>query len=281
MSTVQDLLAQLNAQSGNVQWRLVGDGTPVEQVTQTTVPDPNGIKPPQTVNRGSGKYYVVVQDNQNPPNQRALTLVADPNSAALQSPSVHQGGTTTTGPLRIRQTGVNDQDVDAAGKVTPRTDIYQGDLNKIDWRSGGPLEDIPQGAKQASPTAKLDRIDSSGNIIPPGDTTTKAVQLRDPQTGTTTDVPKDPAGTLTPIGNTMYVVKPDGSATVVNGPDGKPLNKPQDKQQLNVPGIGLVEYDPAKQGSDAYNVIVKTPTGVQPKDLQPQKVNGKTYLPVD
>jgi len=279
MSTVQQLLDQLNATSGQTQWRLVGNGTPVEHTSVTTVPDPMGIKPPTTVNRGDGSYYVIVQDNGNPPNQRAMMLTPDANSPALQQPSVHQGGTTTTGPLKVRQTGVNDVDTDASGKQTPRTDIYTGDLNKIDWNPGGPLQDVPASSttKQPSATSALDRIDADGNDATKSGKPT--VTLRDPATGTTIALPKDPNGVVTPVGNNFYVVKPDGSSVLVTDKTGNPVSKQTEAQALNVPGIGVVAFDPTHPENS--KVIISTPTGVQAKDLQPQKANGKVYIATD
>jgi len=152
---------------------------------------------------------------------------------------------------------------------------------------GGPLkpvEGLPTSAAPAStttkptPTGELDRLDASGKLIPPGDTTTKPISLRDPATGSVIDVPKDPAGSVTAVGDTLYVIKPDGSSTPVIGPDGKPLSKPKDASQFNVPGIGLVNYDPS---SGKASVLIGAPTGIQAKDLKPEVREGKTYLPVD
>src|SRR5262252_7286668 len=145
---------------------------------------------------------------------------------------------------------------------------------------GLPTSAAPESVKTTpSALGQFDKIDKNGNDatqsgLPP-------VSLRDPKTGTVIDVPKDPAGSVTAVGNTMYVIKPDGSSTPVLGPDGKPLSKPKDKSQFNVPGMGLVEYDPSKSGSDAYNVVIPTPKGVQASQLKPEVRNGVTYMPVD
>ncbi len=267
MSTIQQLVANLGTG-----FKLVGDGTPIEQTAVTQIPNPDVPGTTQTVNRGTGNYFVIVQDPDGV--QRQLLLKADPNSQVLQGQSVHQTG-ADAGPLKVKQSGINDQtDADKAN-------LYNGDLSKLDWSQSGPLQDVPNKPNKPSATLNLDRLDSSGNVIPKSDTSTKAVQLRDPSTGTVTDVPKDAAGSLTTLNNTPYVIKPDGTATPVTGPDGKAITVTKDKQQINVPGIGLVEYDPSKTGVDAYTTIIKTPTGVQAKDLQPQKVNGKTYIAVD
>jgi hypothetical protein len=256
MSTINDLVTALGPG-----WKLVGNGTPIEDTAVTTVTDPLGVNPPKTVNRGSGKYYVTVQDPDG--HERALFL----------SPGPIKGG------LVVRQTGVNDK-TDASGNVlddngTPTGEkLYDGDLRNIQWNQAGPVADVPQTPKQPSPSNKLDKLDANGNVIPPGDTTTKPVTLRDAATGTTIQVPagKDPI--VTAFGDNLVKVDPDGTVTTLQ-------TKPKDKQQLNVPGVGLVEYDPSKTGSDAYNVIIKTPSGLQAKDLQPQVRNGNTYIPVD
>ena len=254
MSSIDQLVSALGTG-----WKVVGNGTPVEETTTTSYTDPTQPgSAPQTINKGTGRYYVIVQDTDG--HQRALFLKAQPIKGGLQ----------------VRQTGVNDQP-DATGKAP--TNLYDGDLKSIQWDSGGPIGDVPQQPKQPSPTANLDKLDADGNDATK--TGKPTVTLRDPATGTSLNVPKDPAGTLTTINNQPMVVKPDGTATAVVGPDGKPLTVTKDKTQMNVPGIGLVEYDPSKTGTDAYNVILKTPTGVQAKDLQPQKVNGKVYVATD
>src|SRR5262252_2942138 len=151
-----------------------------------------------------------------------------------------------------------------------------------------PVPDLPNSAAPESvkttptPSAQLDKLDAKGNVIAPDDTTTKPVSLRDPKTGTVIDIPKDASGSLTTINKTPYLVKPDGTATVVTGPDGKPLSV-NDKSTVNVPGKGLVEYDPSKSGDDAYHVVPGTEpsTNRLAKDLQPVVRNGKTYIAVD
>src|SRR5215471_18882712 len=151
-----------------------------------------------------------------------------------------------------------------------------------------PVPDLPNSAAPESvkttptPSAQLDKLDAKGNVIAADDTTTKPVSLRDPKTGTVIDIPKDPSGSLTTINKTPYLVKPDGTATVVTGPDGKPISV-NDKSTVNVPGKGLVEYDPSKSGDDAYHVVPGTEpsTNRLAKDLQPVVRNGKTYIAVD
>src|SRR5215467_1165490 len=158
-----------------------------------------------------------------------------------------------------------DQSITIYGK-----DPADGQLKQV---PGLPNSAAPESVKTTpSATADLDQVkDAKGNVV----------ALRDPKTGATIDLPKDPAGSVTAVGNTMYVIKPDGSSTPVLGPDGQPLTKPKDKSQFNVPGMGLVEYDPSKSGSDAYNVVIATPKGVQASQLKPEIRNGITFMPVD
>jgi len=182
---------------------------------------------------------------------------------------------------------------DKTGTVTGWTDITQvrNPDQSITYYGrdpkdpGGPLKPVeglpvsaaPTSAKQPSPSNQLDKIDAQGNVIQPGDTTTRPVSLRDPATGSVIDIPKDPAGSITAIGDTVYVVKPDGSATPARGPDGQIISSEKDSQ-FNVPGIGFVNYDPkAKKAA----VILAAPTGLKANQLTPQVRNGKTYMPVD
>jgi hypothetical protein len=71
----------------------------------------------------------------------------------------------------------------------------------------------------------------------------------------------------------VWSVKADGSYTVVGA-------KPKEPTQLNVPGVGLVEYDP-KGTDDAtkYHVVMPTPTDVNNLGGI-QTRNGKSYYPV-
>src|SRR5215471_1296712 len=183
---------------------------------------------------------------------------------------------------------------DKTGTVTGWTDITQvrNPDQSITYYGrdpkdpGGPLKPVeglpvsaaPTSAKQPSPSNQLDKIDAQGNVIQPGDTTTRPVSLRDPATGSVIDIPKDPAGSITAIGDTVYVVKPDGSSTLVTDAAGKPIAKTKDPSQFNVPGIGLVNYDPS---SGKANVLIAAPTGVQARDLKPEVRGGKTYIPID
>src|SRR4029077_12835310 len=107
-------------------------------------------------------------------------------------------------------------------------------------------------------TDRLDKIDSKGNVIAPDDTTTKPVQMRDPATGAVINLVTDPAGTLHDLGNDVILVKPDGSYTKV-------ATKPKEPTQLNVPGVGLVQYDPSKAEGSQYTTVIKSPAPNDPK----------------
>jgi len=188
-----------------------------------------------------------------------------------------EGLPTSAAPTSTAQTATPSAELDkldARGNVIPPGDTTTKPVFTRDPKTGT----TTQLKDQPTATSQLDRIDAQGKVIPPGDTTTKPVSLRDPVTGTVIDVPKDAAGSVTAVGDTMYVIKPDGSSTPVVGPDGKPLTKPKDASQFNVPGVGLVNYDPS---SGKANVLIAAPTGVQAKDLKPEVRGGKTYIPVD
>jgi len=251
LSTIQQLVDNLGTG-----WKIVGNGTPVEQTVVAQVPSTDIPGTTETVNRGTGNYFVTVQDAEG--HQRQLLLKAQP----------------IKGGLEVRQSGINDQTDEQ------KKNIFTGDLKSLQWDQAGALQDVPAGPKQPTPTLQLDKLDADGN-----DATKSGkpvVQLRDPATGVVTNVPKDPAGSLTTINKTPYLVKPDGTATVVTGPDGKPLSV-NDKSTINVPGKGLVEYDPSKSGDDAYHVVPGTEptTNRLAKDLQPVVRNGKTFIAVD
>ena len=176
---------------------------------------------------------------------------------------------TVAGYTDITQVRNADQTISYYGR-----DPADGQMKKV---PGLPDSAAPESTKTTpTATAQLDRIDKNGNDatqsgLPP-------VSLRDPKTGTVIDVPKDPSGSVTAVGDTMYVIKPDGSSTPVLGPDGKPLTKPKDPSQFNVPGVGLVNYDPSTQKA---SVLIPTPKGVQAGQLKPEVRNGVTYMPVD
>jgi hypothetical protein len=229
--SIQDVVSNL----GGGPWTLKDPtGQPIEETIVGTLPNATQGLPAQTVNRGTGNYFVVVKG----PGGVERKLILHANAAADGKVA--------------RQSGINDQGDDAKN-------VYQGDLRDLSWTQSAPLVDVPESAgRQPTPTSKLDRLDSQGRIIAPGDTTTKAVALRDPAMGTVVDIPKDAQGTLTTINNQPMIVKPDGTATAVTGPDGKPIVVAKDHVQINVPGKGVFDYDPSKTGPDAYTLIPGT-----------------------
>jgi hypothetical protein len=249
MPKVADLVSSLGTG-----WKLAGTGTPIEEVQ--TIPNPmasNPIAPagtPSTITQGTGRYYVIVQDPEG--HQRAQYLTASTDQG------VSGPGLTPAPPI----TG-KDQ---APGTRT----VASNELGDLNWEPAGAITDVPAGAttKQPSPTAKLDSIDSKGNVVPTGDPSAK--QLRDPATGTTINLVTDPAGTLHDVGKEVWLVKPDGSHTVVGAVPAD--NKPT---QFNVAGVGLVDYDPSKPDGQRTTVLIQTPDKTAPTT---EVRNGKTYV---
>jgi len=251
MATIQQLVDQLS--TGGSQWKIIGNGAPVEETAPVAVPaDAANLTPATTVNRGTGRYYVTVQDAEG--HQRALFLKPDPIATA--------GPGSAPSAIQVRQSGVNDTD--------PSQVISDPEkLKTLSWSSGGPVGDVPAGQKEPSPTSALVAIDAKGNEVPKGDPSAK--QLRDNKTGTTFNLVTDPAGTLHDLGNDVILVKPDGSYTKV-------ATKPEEAKQLNVPGVGLVDYDPKKPEGSQYTVAIGVPTDVN--NLGGVQVrNGKSYVP--
>jgi hypothetical protein len=239
--TIQDAVNNL----GGGPWTLKDPtGQPIEETAVASIPNATPGLPATTANRGTGNYYVVVKGPGGV--ERALFL----------HPSASKDGKVA------RQTGINDQGDDAKN-------IYDGDLRDLSWTQSKPLADVPESAtKQPSATAQLTKL-KGGKVIPASDTTTKPDQLRDEATGTVINVPTDPAGTLTTINNQPMVVKPDGTATAVTGSDGKPIVLTKDHTQINVPGVGVFDYDPSKTGPDAYTPVPGTtaPQTTAPSDV--------------
>jgi len=248
MSTIQQLVNNLGPG-----WSIIGSGDPIEETVVAQIPSskPNALpNETETVNRGTGQYYITVKDPEG--HQRALFLKAQP----------------IKGGLNVRQSGVNDQ------TDPQKASIYTGDLKRLEWDQGKPVGDVPQGRETPSTGDQLERLDAAGKVIQPGDTTSVAVMIRDPKLGTTANIPKDAtdAGVITAVGNDLYIVKKDGSSVRALGPDGQPLTKPQEKTTTTIQGLGLVEYDPA---SGSAKVVLAAPP--DPSKEVFQVVNGKTY----
>jgi hypothetical protein len=142
MANVQQLVDQLNANSPGANWTLFGNGTPVEETALVNVPaDAASGTPATTVNRGTGRYVVVIQDSDG--HQRKLPLKADPIKGGLVVP----------------QTGVNDTVADttpnAKGQVDPAArkpnpSLYSGNLKDLSWTAADPIVDVTKSAPQAS-----------------------------------------------------------------------------------------------------------------------------------
>jgi hypothetical protein len=236
---------------------LVGNGTPIEETTTVTVKDPLGVDPDKAVNRGTGRYYVIVKDKEG--HQRALPIKAQ----------------EIKGGLEVKQSGVNDTipdpDDPTKTRTKPNPNLFTGDLKSIQWDQAGAVVDVPKGAPSATKdVGGLQRIDKNGN-----DAATSglpAVAVRDPSTGDVKDLPKDPAGAVTKVGNSIWVIKPDGSSTQAMDASGKPITEPKDKTTVNVAGVGLVEYDPE---NGTTKTLVAAPADATKEVFN--VVNGVTY----
>jgi len=234
-------------------WKPVSE-RPVEEKTVENNPaaqgdlrDPNA---PPTIEVGTGRYYVIVEDPQG--HQRAMFITAAPIPSHLQGAP----------PIRAPRTGSGQKP----------EEIFTGDLNTLDWSQAGPISDVPKAEKTPSPLEKWIRIDANGQPTAPNQ---PAVAIMDPVTGDKIALPdpaKSPQGEVKDIGGTMYLIKPDGTSSVVTGPDGKPLTIPKEKSQFNVAGIGLVEYDPA---TGAATTLIATPPDPAKEIFEVR--NGKTF----
>jgi hypothetical protein len=123
-----------------------------------------------------------VIDNPDPADARINPKVPNPNPTYRY---VFKDGTQLT--ARGGQIG-------ADGKATDYVVVDPGTALKPDTAA----------TRTPSPTSQLDRIDAQGRVIPPTDTTTRPAKLRDPATGTVTDLPDaktnaKPSGTFTNI----------------------------------------------------------------------------------
>jgi hypothetical protein len=256
MSSIQQLVDSL---PGN--WKLKNaNAQPIEETVVAQVPNPDVPGTSQTVNRGTGSYYVVVQDDSG--HEQALFLKADP----------------IKGGLNVKQSGINDQ-TDADKK-----NLYDGNLNNLSWTQSKPLGAIPNApAKPTADLSKWIKIDADGNdatrsgkppiyLVDPADASNKV------------PVPKDPAGTVTKAGDNFYVIKPDGSSTLVTDANGKPVTDASKPDVYNVPGIGLVQVDPTKPAGQNSTILQATPKGMTVKDLgaaATKTINGQVWVAQD
>src|SRR5262252_2092853 len=227
---------------------------------------------------------------------QAAQAVTDSSTSSVWSVALKAAQDEVTRVQGVRDRAARDL---ATAKATDRDRIAQR-LNNAEaelGRANRAYQDVltkaaaaGQGTTKAtpSPSAQLDRLDAQGNVIAATDTTTKPAKLRDPATGTVIDMPdtKDPAGALQKVGNSYYVVKPDGSATLARDGNGNPLTEPDKPTTTNVPGIGVVTVDPSKAPGTPGHVTVELPEDKtqHAKDLgaaQTKVINGTTYIAVD
>ena len=141
--------------------------------------------------------------------------------------------------------------------------------------AGTALRPLNPSERPPTPSGQLDKLDSRGNVIPPTDTTTVVAKLRDPSTGTVTDLPDpktQPEGKIQEFGNNLLRIMPDGSTTVIATKD--PADKQQAKSVIDGPD-GKYEYDPNKPEGQRTTLILKKP----PDQTKPQTEvrNGVTY----
>jgi len=250
MATIKQLVDNLGPG-----WSIVGEGNPVEETVVAQVPSskPNALpNETETVNRGTGEYYVIVKapDGQ----QRAMFLKPQP---IVRDPSTGQQS-----PIQVKQSGVNDSDPEKVISDPAK-------LKTLAWDPGKPVGDIPKDStKDVSKLEDLRKVDAQGN-----DATKSgqpAVKLYDDKTGQSYPIDKDKPS-FTSFGDDLVQINPDGSTKTL-------LSKPDKPTTTTVAGVGLVEYDPA---THTAKTLVSTPKGLQANQVQPQTSNGKTYVPYD
>jgi hypothetical protein len=246
MSTITELVNGLGTG-----WKVSGTGNPVEETAPVVVRDPTGVDPDKTVNRGTGRYYVVVQDPEG--HQRALFLKAQPVTTGV-------GGQPS--PIQVKQSGVNDTD--------PSQVISDPEkLKTLAWDQAGPVADVPKDTtKDVSKLEDLRKIDADGNDA--SKSGKPAAKLYDDKTGQSYPIDRDKPS-YTSFGDDLVQINPDGSTKTL-------LSKPDKPSTVTVPGVGLVEYDPT---THTAKTIAATPKGLQANQLQPRESNGKTYIPYD
>ena len=123
-------------------------------------------------------------------------------------------------------------------KTKPNPDLYTGSLTSLSWGSGGPIGDIPPGAKQPTASGELDSLNSKGQVIPPGTSVEvptipipspcRCAIRRQARSSTSSPIPRARCTTR----QRVRLVKPDGSTQVVG--------QAKEATQMNVPNVGLV-----------------------------------------
>jgi hypothetical protein len=245
MASIQELTDRLG--SG---WKII-EPKPQEQVETKPNPayDPLTNKNvPQFTQQGTGLFYVIVAapDGQ----QRALYMRPGP----IVGPSPQ-------GAQAVKVTG---QDLPTG------TSAYTGDLANLNvWEQAGAVADVPKDTtKDVSKLEDLRKIDADGNDA--SKSGKPAAKLYDDKTGQSYPIDRDKPS-YTSFGDDLVQINPDGTTKTL-------LSKPDKPTTTTVPGVGLVEYDPA---THTAKTIAAAPKGLQANQLQPRESNGKTYIPYD
>jgi len=120
---------------------------------------------------------------------------------------------------------------------------------------GAPVQPAPNATRPPSASTALDRLDARGQVIPAGDLTTPVAKIRDPGTGTVTDMPDPksaPEGKYEKVGNNLYFLKPGEQPQVVlTNVD------PLKTSTFQGPNGSQWEYDPSKPPGQRATEIVK------------------------
>src|SRR5499426_2144458 len=150
------------------------------------------------------------------------------------------------------------------------------DTNNIQITDPGTATAPPTAAqRRPTPSGQLDRLDAQGRLIPTDDTTTPAAKVRDPATGTVTDLPDpktSPNGELKEFGDRLLRVMPDGTTTTI-------ATKTAAAQAPTVhtaPDKSLIEYDPSKPAGQRVTTLAQAPREVRAAPTTVTR-NGKAY----
>lgn len=117
-----------------------------------------------------------------------------------------------------------------------------------------PKNTLPAEKTAPSASSALDRLDANGQLIKPEDTTTPVAKLRDPKTGTVTDMPDpktSPQGEYREVGGSLYLLKAgDEPKLVIANPDKTKITTFQG------PNGAQYEYDPSKPAGQRTTLLV-------------------------
>lgn len=170
--------------------------------------------------------------------------------------------------------GINERaPSEATGTKAPSTSDWSGQRMQVDPATGeyvlfgfdpadqvfkrvpgAPAQRPPSSTLPPSASTALDRLDARGQVIPAGDLTTPVAKIRDPSTGTVTDMPdpKDTEGKFEKLGDTIYFLKA--------GQQPQPVVTNADPQKVSTfqgPNGSQWEYDPTKPPGQRATEIVK------------------------